>query len=316
MTHFDAYSRPINYLRVSVTDRCNLRCVYCRNYTLSMVDADLKNPNYISPEDFVSLALQRRTEGLSFTFNEASCTLLEYVIDCFNLAFPRELYRNLNTNGYMTPEALNLLIDADLDSLCIDIKGGEALYRRLCNGADPEPVWRNAREAKNRGLHVEMVNLVIPGASDGDECIGEVISRTKDELGRDTPLHFTRFYPAHRARDYGLNRITPVETLEEVRRLAFYEGMEYVYVGNVPGHNGENTYCPNCGRLLIERFSFTIHDYKITDDGCCPECGMKIKIVGKQTACARQVRNMTTFARAREREGDPQRPLKTMSILP
>lgn len=260
---------------------CNLRCVYCQNYELSMVDADLRRTNYTSPESFIEIALMRGSKGLSFTFNEASCTLFEYVLDCFRLAVPKGLYRNLNTNAYMTSEALDLLIGAGLDSMCVDIKGDEAFYARLCHGADPEPVWRNAAHAKNMGLHVEMVNLVIPGANDGEACTGEIIARARDELGRDTPLHFTRFYPAYHASKYGLSRVTPIATLERTRRRALEEGLEYVYVGNVPGHEGENTYCPACGQQLIERYGFTITSYQITDEGLCPGCGKRIPIVGE-----------------------------------
>ncbi|MFQ6052700.1 MAG: radical SAM protein, partial [Candidatus Bathyarchaeia archaeon] len=246
-----------------------------------MAAADPDGGRYYSPEAFVDLALRRRSGGLSFTFNEASCTLLEYILDCFTLAAQEGLYRNLNTNGYMTPEALDLLIEAGLDSLCVDVKGDAAFYGRLCNGADPEPVWRNAAEAKRRGLHVELVNLVIPGANDGEGCIGEIIDRAGSELGRDTPLHFTRFHPAYKAGEYGLTRITPIETLEAARRRALEAGLEYVYVGNVPGHEGENTYCPGCGRLLIERRSLTVLGYHISDEGLCPGCGMEIPIVGE-----------------------------------
>jgi pyruvate formate lyase activating enzyme len=262
---------------------CNLRCVCCQNHALSMAYADPDRVRYTSPEGFVALATKMGSGGLSFTFNEASCTLLEYVLDCFRLVGPRRLYRNLNTNGYMTSEALCLLIEAGLDSLCFDIKGDEAFYRRFCSGADPEPVWRNSAEAKRRGLHVEMVNLVVPGGNDGRHCIEEVITRSRDELGRDTPLHFTRFYPAYRAREHGLNRITPVETLENVRSRALELGLNYVYIGNVQGHTGENTYCPKCGRLLVDRDGFKILGYTITGDGLCPECGTEVPIVGKPT---------------------------------
>jgi pyruvate formate lyase activating enzyme len=260
---------------------CNLRCVYCQNHALTMMDADPERARHVSPRTFVDQAEKTGAEGLSFTFNEASCTLLEYIVDCLRLAAPRGLYRNLNTNGYMTPEALDLLIDAGLDSLCVDIKGDGNFYKRLCNGADPEPVWRNATEAKRQGLHVEAINLVIPGANDGEGSIEEIITRTKDELGPETPLHFTRFYPAYRAREYGLNRITPVETLERARKKALDEGVEYVYIGNVPGHEGEDTYCPGCGRTLIERYGYTITGYHVTKEGQCPECGRLTPIIGE-----------------------------------
>lgn len=259
---------------------CNLRCIYCQNYTLSMVDADPRRASYTGPETFIRLALNSGAKGLSFTFNEASCTLFEYILDCFRLAVEQGLYRNLNTNAYLTLEALELLINAGLDSLCIDIKGDEAFYRRYCNGAEVEVVWRNALESRRRGLHIEMVNLLIPGANDDEGCIMEIIERTL-KLGRDTPLHFTRFYPAYRAWDYGLTKATSVKTLEKAREMALDAGLRYVYIGNVPGHPGENTYCPECQALLIERYGFSVLDYRITEEGRCPECGHPIPIVGK-----------------------------------
>ena len=258
---------------------CSLKCVYCQNYEISMEEADPKRAYYMPPEKFVSMA-SRRSQGISFTFNEPSSTLLEYAVDCFRLAREEGLYRNLNTNAYMTTEALKLLVEAGMDSMCVDAKGDEEFYRRYCNGADVEVVWRNAREAKRMGLHVEIVNLVIPGANDDEDCLREVAQRTR-ELGRETPLHYTRYYPAYRAWEYGLDKVTPVETLERAREIGFEEGLRYVYVGNVPGHEGENTYCPNCGELLIKRWVFSVTSYRLGRDKRCPSCGEPIEIVGE-----------------------------------
>ncbi len=265
---------------------CNLRCVYCQNHTLSMTDANPARARYMSPRSFTDLTLDRVSRGVSFTFNEASSTLLEYMIDCFPLARSKGLYCNLNTNAYMTDGALGALIEAGLDSLCIDVKGDESFYRRFCNGADVEVVWRNAAEARRRGLHVEVVNLLIPGGNDGESCIDEIIARTLG-IGRDTPLHFTRFYPAYRSREYGLTEVTPVESLEWARGRALDEGLEYVYVGNVIGHEGENTYCPDCGRLLIRRYGFRVLEYHVTRNGRCPNCGKDILIVGESVPAHR-----------------------------
>jgi pyruvate formate lyase activating enzyme len=275
---------------------CNLRCVYCQNHPISMASADPASASYTNPERFLDLACEMGGSGLSFTFNEASCTLLEYAVDCFALARGRGLYCNLNTNGYMTSEALRALHTAGLDSMCIDIKGDEEFYRRFCNGADVEVVWRNSREARGMGIHVEMVNLVIPGANDDDDSIGWIIARVRDELGRDTPLHFTRFYPAYRAWEHGISKVTPVERLEEARSMALEEGLEYVYIGNVPGHPGENTYCPGCGELLIRRYGFSVIEYRLSSENRCPSCDRRIPIVGRYQAPER-------FSSAKPRRG-------------
>jgi pyruvate formate lyase activating enzyme len=189
----------------------------------------------------------------------------------------------------MTPEALDLLIGAGLDSLCLDIKGDEVFYTRFCNGVDPGPVWRNALRAKEKGLHLEVVNLVIPGANDGKETLMVIIARTRDDLGSDTPLHFTKFYPAYRAREYGLRQVTPVKTLERARELALGLGLDFVYIGNVPGHEGEDTRCPRCGEKLIDRYAYMVLSYKVTNDGCCPNCGRKIPVTGEPTSNPRHV---------------------------
>jgi len=263
---------------------CSLKCVYCQNYSLSMVEADFERSSYVSPENLVDLALRKNAKGLSFTFNESSSTLLEYMIDCFRISRGKGLYCNLNTNMYMTLESLELMRNAGLDSVCIDIKGDLAFYKQYCNEADVEFVWRNAKEARKRGLHLEMVNLVIPGANDSRDCVEGIIGRTRDSLGAETPLHFTRYYPAYRAQEYGLMRTTPVETLEWARRKAVESELRYVYIGNVPGHPWENTYCPNCRTLLIKRHVFSILKYTVTSDKHCPECGERIRIEGESIA--------------------------------
>jgi pyruvate formate lyase activating enzyme len=260
---------------------CSLKCIYCQNHFLSMTFPNPERCGYVSPENFVTLALRKDVQGISFTYNEASSTLFEYMVDCFRISKKHGLYCNLNTNGYMTLDVLRILIKAGLDSLCVDIKGDDFFYQRFCNGADVKIVWRNSVEAMKRGVYVEVVNLIIPRGNDSSEVIEDIIKRTRLELSSDTPLHFTRFYPVYKAKDYGLERVTPVKTLERVRKKAIEEGLKYVYIGNVPGHSGENTYCFNCGSLLIQRHFFSVLKYRITEDSRCPDCGQRIMMLGK-----------------------------------
>jgi len=177
----------------------------------------------------------------------------------------------------MTLDALNILRNSGMDGLKIDLKGDAETYQRYCGGVDGEKVWRNAREAKNMGFHVEIVNLIVTGVNDDEECIKWVIERHLKETGPDTPLHFTRYYPAYKFN----NPPTDVKILEEAYKTAKKMGVLYPYIGNVPGHRYENTYCPNCEELLTKRFGHRIIRYRITKEKKCPKCGYPIPMRGK-----------------------------------
>jgi pyruvate formate lyase activating enzyme len=224
----------------------------------------------------VELAAQR-DEGICVSFNEP-LMLFEYSLDVFKLARVRNLYCTYVSNGYMTLEALKLLRDSGLDGLKIDVKGGREEYRNY-NAADVEVVWRNAREAKRMGIHVEIVYLVVTKATDRDEVIEESIEQHVKELGPDIPLHFTRYFPAH----LYYEPPTPVEKLERCYERARMAGARFPYIGNVPGHRYENTFCPECGELLIKRYGPRILRYRLTENKRCPKCGAEIPIVGRYT---------------------------------
>ncbi len=164
-----------------------------------------------------------------------------------------------------------------MDGLKIDVKGDAETYQKYCGGANVEKVWRNAREAKNMGLHVEIVNLVVTDVNDDEECLRWVIKKHLKEVGPETPLHFTRYYPAYKF----YNPPTRVETLERAHEMAKKAGVLYPYLGNVRGHGYENTYCPNCEELLIKRLGYTIVQYNITDSKKCQKCGQPIPITGR-----------------------------------
>jgi Pyruvate-formate lyase-activating enzyme len=195
----------------------------------------------------------------------------------FDLAKKEGYYNTYVTNGYMTKKALELLIDHGLDAMNIDLKGDQATVEEYCE-ARVEKVWESAILAKERGVWVEITTLVIPGVNDGDECLRGIAKRIKKELGEDTPWHVTRYYSAYKF----YVPATPISSLEKARELGIKEGLNYVYVGNVPGHPYENTYCPGCNELLIKRYAFDLIEYRITRDKKCPKCGKEISIINEE----------------------------------
>ncbi len=255
---------------------CNFNCIWCQNHHLSKTEPNPAKSRYCPPEKIVENALQGGDDGLCVSFQEPTI-LTDWIVPLFRSARKKGLYCCYVSNGYMTLEALKLLWELGMDGLKIDLKGDPETYRRYCGGADVGKVWRNVREAKKLGLHVEVVNLVVTDVNDDEECLRWVIERHLKEAGAETPLHFTRYYPAYHFH----NPPTKVETLEGAYQMARKAGVLYAYLGNVHGHRYENTYCPNCDDILIQRLGYTITSYKITSDKKCPKCGQAIPIIGK-----------------------------------
>jgi len=188
----------------------------------------------------------------------------------FRLAREQGLYNTYVTNGYMTPEALELLVEAGLDAMNVDVKGDAEAVQRYC-GIDVEKVWRNCRLAKEAGVWLEITTLVIPGVNDRDEVLQGIARRIVAELGAEVPWHISGYYPAYRF----TAPPTPVRMLERGWEIGKQAGLEFVYLGNVPGHRLENTYCPDCGARLIERWGLRVTGCRL-EQGCCPECGRKL----------------------------------------
>jgi pyruvate formate lyase activating enzyme len=269
--HFYPGSTALTYSAWS----CNFACPWCQNYHLSK-----RKPNstftQILPEDIVKNALKAGDAGLCVSFNEPTL-LFEHCLDTFKLAKKEGLYNSFVSNGYMTKEALLELKNAGLDAIKIDVKGDSYVYKKYCKDIDVDKVWQTAKEAHQLGLHLEIVNLIITDVNDKIEQIKGLILRHLKETGEEVPLHFTRYHP-----DYLFhNPPTQVETLIKAYDLAKKEGVLYPYLGNVPGHKYENTYCPECKKLLIKRFNYQILDYQITNDNLCPDCNCHIPITGR-----------------------------------
>jgi len=255
---------------------CNFDCVWCQNHHLSKTEPNPMKSSYCSPERIVEHALLGKDNGLCASFQEPTI-LTDWVIPLFKIGRKKGLYCCYVSNGYMTLAALRLLKESGMDGLKIDLKGDVETYRKYCGGADVEKVWRNVREAKKMGLHVEVVNLVVTGVNDNEDCLRWVIQRHLKEAGAETSLHFTRYYPACKF----YNPPTKIETLETAYEMARKAGVLYPYLGNVPGHKYEDTYCPNCKEKLIQRLGYTILKYKVSSDKRCLKCGEPIHITGK-----------------------------------
>ena len=258
---------------------CNFSCPWCQNCDISKSPQNIGRGRYVAPNSFIELLSQYNCQGTSVSFNEPTL-MLEYSLDIFSLARKEGYYNTYVTNGYMTKKALEILVAHGLDAMNIDIKGESEAVRIFC-GADVEVVWRNASLAKGYGLWIELTTLIIPGINDAFEGLRRIARRIKGELGADTPWHLTGYYPAYTFRSESYVPPTPVSTLVRARDIGISEGLTFVYIGNVPGHPYENTYCPACGRSLIERRGFSITRYEVGSDKLCPSCGELIPIIGE-----------------------------------
>ena len=251
---------------------CNFGCPWCQNWDISKSPPRPTHVNTWSPERFVAEALRRRCQGTSISFNEPTLSL-EWSLDVFRLAREKGLYNIYVTNGYMTVKALELLVEAGLDAMNVDLKGGAEAVRHHCKGVDVEVVWRNCRLAREMGVHIEITTLVVPTVNDDEETLRGIAARIRDELGAETPWHVTGYYPAYRFHQPP----TPVATLEKGWRIGKEKGLAFVYLGNVLGHPLENTYCPECNELLIQRYGFDIVQYRV-QEGRCLQCGLVVSI--------------------------------------
>jgi pyruvate formate lyase activating enzyme len=256
---------------------CNFGCPWCQNYHISKTAPGRGRSIGMSPDEFVTQAINLRCQGTSISFNEPILSL-EWSLDVFRLAHARGLYNTYVTNGYMTPEALKTLVEAGLDGMNVDVKGDAEAVRRYCKGIDVEKVWRNCRSAQELGVHLEITTLVIPGVNDRDEVLGGIANRIVSELGPHVPWHVSGYYPAYRF----TAPPTTTRTLERAWHIGKGAGLEFVYVGNVLGHRLENTYCPDCEALLIERWGLSVTGYQM-DRGHCPRCGRKVAGVWTDT---------------------------------
>jgi pyruvate formate lyase activating enzyme len=254
---------------------CNFDCPWCQNYSLSRTEPVPEGSESVPPARIVGIAESSDDEGLCGSFQEPTL-LTDWAMDVFTSGKARGLYCCYVSNGYMTLEALELLRRSGLDGLKIDVKGDEETYQRYCGSVRSIVPWRNAEAAKKMGIHVEVVNLVVPGVNDSDSTIATVIQEHLKRLGSDTPLHFTRFAPAYKFHAPA----TSVQRLEYARQMARKAGIRYAYLGNVRGHPYENTFCPECNERVVVRDGYAIVSCRLTSENRCQTCGTCVPITG------------------------------------
>lgn len=255
---------------------CNFRCDFCQNWEISQAPREGFGiqGQYLPPERIVRLAVQNGCKTVAYTYTEP-LIFLEYALDTGKLAHEAGLENLFVTNGFMTPETIDALTGL-LDAANVDLKGwDEDYYRKIIKGRR-DPVLQSLKMMKERGIWVEVTTLLVPGYSDKEDDLRQIARFIRDELGPETPWHVSRFYPQYRMLHIPP---TPPSTLRRGREIGLEEGLYYVYTGNLPGDEGENTFCYRCGKLLVERYGFSILRYEIRA-GKCPECGAEIHGVG------------------------------------
>lgn len=250
---------------------CTLHCKWCQNWQISQANPT-ETKNYdLSPEDIVARAKRGGCKSIVFSYTEPTM-FFEYMVDTAKIAQQNGLRAILKTCGYINEEPLAELCK-NLDAANVDIKGfSEDFYRDYC-GASLSPVLATIKRMKAAGLWVEITNLLIGGANTDKAMLVKLCDWIKCNVGTATPLHLSRFFPAYR-----LANVPPLSltTLEWARDLALKMGLKYVYIGNVPGHEGENTYCPRCSRMVLRRVGHFLIDEWL-DKGRCKHCSQKIE---------------------------------------
>lgn len=253
---------------------CNFLCPGCQNWEIAHAEIEKELPSlrFVPPEDTVQLARDGRCKGISWTYNEPTLWF-EYTLDSARMAREAGLLTNYVTNAYMTVEALDL-IGPYLNAFRADLKGfSEETYKRIAKIHGFDGILEILERAKHFwGMHVEIITNLIPGINDQNAELKEMARWICDSLGPETPWHVTRFEPRFRLSH--LSR-TPIAKLEQARGIGLEAGLKYVYLGNVPGHPAENTACPACGKLLIERVNCRVVQYHL-DGSCCGYCGHSI----------------------------------------
>jgi len=267
------------------TQGCNFACKFCQNYDLSQRKEIIGVK--LTPSQSVKMALDYGCQSISYTYNEPTI-FIEYAYDVGKLARKKGLANTFVTNGYQTEEAIELM-KKFLDAATVDFKGNgnPQFYLKYMSVPKEEEIYQTLLMMKEAKFHIEITDLVVPKIGDNLDDARKLVRWIVENLGENTPVHFLRFFPY-----YLLNNLpsTPIEILEKHAEIAKEEGLKFVYIGNVPGHPLENTYCPSCGKIVIGRYGIRVTYWYLDDNFRCKNCKHKLPIIGENLKKRKQIR--------------------------
>ncbi|MFH0867575.1 MAG: AmmeMemoRadiSam system radical SAM enzyme [Bacteroidota bacterium] len=249
---------------------CNLRCLNCQNWTISQIGPESTDNLSLYPDDVIKICQDTGLTAIAFTYSEPTA-FYEYMLETSKQASEAGIKVVVVSNGYINKEPLKELCKY-IDAASINLKSfKDSIYQEL-NSATLQPVLDTLQTYKDNSVWLEIINLVIPTWTDDITMIGEMCEWLNKNGFSETPLHFSRFTPMYKLTNLPY---TPVSTLEKARETAISAGLKYVYIGNVPGNEAENTFCPGCSKKIISRKGFTILENHI-NNGNCEYCSTAI----------------------------------------
>ena len=262
---------------------CNFRCQFCQNWDITYADtlkfqpkADYLLNEKVAPEKIVKIALKAKSSGIAFTYNEPTIWL-EYCLNTMKLAKKEKLYTVWVTNGYATKKTIDLIAPY-LDIWRVDLKSfDDKFYQKLINIPRAKPIFENTKYIHQRysNIHIECVTNIIPDWNDNNQNLKHIAQWITKNLGPKTPWHVTCFYPAAQMMD---TPPTPQKTLIRARKIGKEAGLQFIYLGNIKTKTGENTYCPQCGTLCVERQGYQTKILAVDKNGCCSQCNEPLNI--------------------------------------
>jgi len=244
------------------TAGCNLACKFCQNWQISQADPEDIPSEYVPPKEIVQRAKSSNSATIAYTYTEPAI-FYEYMLDIARLAKKEGVASVMHSAGFINEEPLRRLCKY-LVAADIDLKGSAEFYDGFCLGSR-EDILRTLKIIKEEGVWLEITMLIIPTLNDNTDYIRGTCKWIVDNLGPDVPIHFSRFWPMYQLKNLSP---TPVATLEKAADIARKTGLHYVYVGNVPGHEGETTYCPHCKRAVIKRIGYTVAEDNVRGGRC------------------------------------------------
>lgn len=258
------------------TTGCNWLCRFCQNNDISQ--RRKVEGSDLSPKQVVQLALDNNSQGIAYTYNQPSI-FMEFARDCGIEAHKKGLFNIFVSNGYDTPQSVAMMSEF-LDCITVDFKGSAEpeFSRKIIGIPDTKPIFDTLLDIRDKTkIHVEITDLIVPQVGDDLEHARKLSKFIYDNFGPEMPIHFLRFHPDYKMMEFPP---TPIQTLEKHYDVAKKEGLQYVYLGNVPGHKYEHTYCPGCHAIAVGRYGFDITSWNLDESNKCKTCGHKIPIIG------------------------------------